>query len=201
MNQGAWLIRDSLQQLSSCSSGLGFEELMQQLQKLASQQQGINQQTQPLSSNPSFSLAEQALLQRLTAQQVAVQQRLEELMQQTRGSSGMLGRLDQLGKEMEEVVEDLQRRRVDQQTVERQQRILQRLLDAQRSVRRRDYSRRRQAERPQGYVSRNPGALPEGLGERQDAIRRDLLNALKEGYPPEYQELIRRYFNALSSDN
>jgi len=151
-----------------------------------------------LGQSPSPSLAEQALMQRLAAQQAVVQQQLEELMQQIRGSSGVLGRLDQLGQEMDEVVKDLQRRHVDPQTIERQQRILQRLLDAQRSVRRRDYSRRRQAERPGEVVARNPGALPEDLGERQDALRRDLLKALKEGYPAEYQELIRQYFNALS---
>ena len=198
MNRAALLIHESLQQLSSCPSGLGFEELMQQLKKLAGQQKGINQQTQPLGQSPSPSLAEQALMQRLAAQQAVVQQQLEELMQQIRGSSGVLGRLDQLGQEMDEVVKDLQRRHVDPQTIERQQRILQRLLDAQRSVRRRDYSRRRQAERPGEVVARNPGALPEDLGERQDALRRDLLKALKEGYPAEYQELIRQYFNALS---
>ena len=47
---------------------------------------------------------------------------------------------------------------------------------------------------------RTPGDLPQDLGERENVLREDLLKALKEGYPKEYEELIRHYFEALARE-
>ncbi len=102
---------------------------------------------------------------------------------------------------MEEVVQDLQQRKISQRTINRQQQILQRLLDAQKSVRKQDYSRKRKAETAKKYLPINPGDLPPDLGERSIQIQRDLLKALKEGYTRDYQELIRKYFEALMKES
>jgi hypothetical protein len=96
------------------------------------------------------------------------------------------------------VVDDLASRQVDQQTIDRQQRILSRLLDAQKSARRRDYSRQRQSRPGQVIVRRSPGELPAEIEDVDEILRRDLLQALSEDYPKAYQELIRAYFEALS---
>ncbi len=39
------------------------------------------------------------------------------------------------------------------------------------------------------------GTLPEA--EEIDRLRRDLIRALESGYAPDYQELIKRYFDLL----
>ena len=138
---------------------------------------------------------------RLAAEQEALRKSMEQLGREYGERSDVLGRLDQVGKEMAEVVEDLQQRKVSQRTINRQQQILQRLLDAQKSIKKQDYSRKRKAETAKKCLPINPGDLPPDLGERAIQIQRDLLKALKEGYTRDYQELIRKYFEALMKES
>ena len=51
-----------------------------------------------------------------------------------------LGELQQIGKDMELVEKDLLRGQLDRTIIERQRRILSRMLDAQRSLEQREYS-------------------------------------------------------------
>ncbi|MDZ7318306.1 MAG: hypothetical protein ONB11_04075, partial [candidate division KSB1 bacterium] len=190
----------SMNKLAGSSSAMGLEELMQQLSQMAGQQQGINQQTMQLGMG-QLSLEQQAALARLAAEQAALQKSLEQLQREFGQRSEILGRLDQLGREMEEVVKDLQQKKVSPRTIERQQQILQRLLDAQKSMRKEDYSRRRKAETAKTYYARDPGSLPQDLGEKSLQMQRDLLKALKEGYSRDYQELIKKYFDALMKES
>jgi hypothetical protein len=159
---------------------------------------GINQQTLGLGQQGQMTMEQRAQMARLAAEQAAVQKQLGELMNEFGNRSDILGRLDQLGEEMKKVVDDLARRQVDQRTIDRQQRILSRLLDAQKSVRRRDYSRQRRSRPGQVALRRSPGELPAELEDVDEVLRRDLLQALSEDYPKAYQELIRAYFEALS---
>lgn len=200
LNEAIKETMNAMSSLASASSASGLEELMQQLNQMAAQQQGINQQTLELGMGQQMSLEQQAAMARLAAQQEALRKSMEQLAREYGERSDVLGRLDQIGKEMAEVVEDLQQRKVSQRTINRQQRILQRLLDAQKSVRKEDYGRKRKAETAKKYLPINPGDLPPDLGERSIQIQRDLLKALKEGYTRDYQELIRKYFEALMKE-
>ena len=80
-------------------------------------------------------------------------------------------------------------------------RILSRLLDAQKSIQKREYSRKRKADRGKNYIVRSPGDLPLNFGERDYELRKDLIKALKEGYTKDYQELIKKYFEALVNES
>jgi hypothetical protein len=203
LNRAVMEINQSLNQLSSSSSSTGFSEMMEQLSKMAGQQGQINQGTMALipgGTNPgSLSLQQQAAMSRLAAEQGALQQALEDWNQANQQTSQMMGRLGELGKEMQEVVKDLQNRQVDQRTLKRQEQILTRLLDAQRSVREREYKKERISRTAQGdYFKPSPGQADENLGP--DVIREQMLKALKEGYTREYQQLIRDYFEALARE-
>ena len=192
-------IRESMNncQSSSCS-GMGLGQFMQRLKAMAGDQEGINQETLGFGLGGQFSLEQQAAMARLAAEQEALRKSLEDLLREAGGRSEILGRLDQTVKDMEKIVKDFQSRRVDQRTIERQRHIHSRLLDAQRSVRERDYSRKREAETGKQYLAIDPGQLPANLGERENRLREDLLRAKKEGYSKDYLDLIRKYFEALS---
>ncbi len=200
LNEAVKEMMSAMNSLANASSASGLEEMMQKLNQMAGQQQGINQQTLQLGMGQQMSLAQQAAMARLAAEQEALRKSMEQLGREYGERSDVLGRLDQVGKEMAEVVEDLQQRKVSQRTINRQQQILQRLLDAQKSVRKQDYSRKRKAETAKQYLPFNPGQLPQNLGEKNIQIQRDLLKALKEGYTRDYQELIRKYFEALMKE-
>jgi len=74
---------------------------------------------------------------------------------------------------MEETIREMQQRRVDQKTIQRQREILTRLLQAQRSMRKRGKDRNRKAQ-------------------SADDIRRQ-----SPAYAPDYEKLIREYFELL----
>ncbi len=96
---------------------------------------------------------------------------------------------------MKEVVENLQQNNVNPNTIRQQQRILSRMLDAQTSMRERDYEQRRTSAAGTTPVRLSPTEVQDESGQNQ--FRRDLLKAIEEGYSKDYQDLIRKYYDAL----
>ena len=76
-----------------------------------------------------------------------------------------------------------------------------RLLDAQRSLKKQDYNRKRKSKTGKDFVRNSPMPLPYDRDKRNNSLREDLLRAMKEGYPSEYENLIKAYFRALSGEN
>ena len=198
LNTAALSVRQGLTDLAFAASALGFEEMLQRMQQLSGQQGELNAQTEALFQQQRPGEGTQMSLNQLAARQRGIEQALEELLASLRQQ--LLGDLRHVASEMEEVAEDLQRRRITQQTLKRQRRILSRLLDAQRSVRQRGWSKQRKARQGRKVAYRGPGSLPSDLGEADNPLRRRLRDALREGYPAEYQGLIRRYFESLMQD-
>ncbi len=200
LNQAMLSMQNAMNQLAQSSSATGFQQFMQQLQQMANQQGQLNQQSMQM-----FQMGQQGRLQlspddlaRLAAQQEMIRQSLDQLNQQMGNRRDVLGRLGDLGKEMEEVVKDLRANRLDKKVLERQERILSRLLDAQRSIREKEYSKKRKAEWEKQVLAKSPPELQESLLRQQDRLRKELLNSLQEGYRAEYREFIKLYFENLS---
>ncbi len=167
---------------------------LQRLQQMGARQQGINQETRGLSQQQ---LAEMA---RLAGEQGAVRKSLEQLTREAAASgdlSKLLGDLRSVAKEMRDVQTDMAQGEVNPETVRKQERILSRLLDSQRSAEERDLEKRRKAESGQNVLRPAPGPIDLSTQEGKNRLRRDLLRALEEGYAREYEELIRKYFEIL----
>ncbi|HNW59246.1 MAG TPA: hypothetical protein PKI62_06195 [bacterium] len=179
-------------------SGMSMSALMQQMQNLADGQGGINAETLGLSGlGQSLSLAQQAAMSRLAQQQGQIRKSLAQLAAEAAGIQDLPGDLDHLGGEMEQVEKDLAAHAPDRQTIERQNRILSRMLDYQKSMRQRDHSQERKAETGKNYPRTTPAALPRDLGQSRDQLQQDLLRAKQEGYARDYLELIRKYFESI----
>ena len=101
---------------------------------------------------------------------------------------------------MEKVVGDFERMRVDQSTIERQKKILSRLLDAEKSVRKRDFSKKRRAEIGEDVSRPSPEGRPRDMLQPDQTAKDDLSRFLDEAYPKEYEQLIKEYFKALSEE-
>lgn len=202
LNQAIMSMQNSMNQMSMAGSASGFEEMMQQLSQMAGQQGQLNQEAMGMMPKPGqgrMQLSQDAA-GRLAAQQEMIRQSLEKMNQENGGGGqkDVLGRLGELGEEMEKVIQDLQKQRLDRNVIERQQRILSRMLDAQKSVREREYSKKRQAEKDRNFVAKSPPELKQELLEREDQLRQEMLKALKEGYSSEYKEYIKSYYEILS---
>lgn len=203
LNQAAAILMSALQQASQCnSSGTGMQSLMQKLSQMAQQQQQLNQNSQNMMPMPMpnmMSMAQQQAMQRLAAQQEEIRKGLRQLMEEYGNPDNVLGRLDNIESEMKKVVDEMQDNRLDRETINRQERILSRLLDAQRSVHRRDYSRQRQARSGQDVIRRGPSDINLGNFDNEK-LAEDIKKALSEKYPRRYESEIREYFRALTED-
>jgi hypothetical protein len=199
LNEAAAEVMNSLQMMMQGGSG-GLQSLLMQLQRMAGQQQGINTGTMNLGEMGSMTSEQQAEMSRLAAEQAAVQKSLEQLSEEARQSAErerILGDLGKIGEDMKEVVRDLEQRNVNPNTIKRQERILSRLLDASRSMRERDFEKRRKAEPGKDVVRKGPQELDLATQEGKNRLMQDLLKAMEEGYAKDYEELIRKYFEAL----
>jgi hypothetical protein len=139
-----------------------------------------------------------ARLQQLAAQQEQIRQGLQDLAGQLAGRRDVLGRLDQIAEEMQETAEEMRERNVDQRLLRRQERILSRLLTAQRSIRRQDYEEQRRSRTGVDPGDRDsPGPIPIGLSQREE-IRRGILKGSQDPIPDDFRRLVDQYFRALT---
>ena len=174
--------------------GMGMAGFMQRLQQMGGQQQGINDQTKGLTPQQAAEMG------RLAAEQGAVRKSLEEMAREAARSgdlSKLLGDLQRVARDMREVQTDLANGNVNPETRDKQDKILSRLLDAQRSMHKRDFEKRRKAESGTTRNRQSPPPIDLSTVEGRNRLQRDLMRALEEGYARDYEELIRKYFEAL----
>jgi len=101
---------------------------------------------------------------------------------------------------MEEVISDMNTQRLDDKLVQKQERILSRLLDAQKSLNERDFEKQRESYSGENVVRKSPSELKSGK-EREEKLKDELNRAVNEGYRKDYENLIRSYFEVLSKEN
>lgn len=85
-------------------------------------------------------------LQQLAAEQGALSQMMNQLEQQAQQMKELTGRLNGIGDQMSESEKQLRDKTITDRTQRLQQRILTRLLDAQRSLQRQDYTQKRESK-------------------------------------------------------
>jgi hypothetical protein len=134
----------------------------------------------------------------LAAEQQQIRKGIEQLQGEVEGTGEILGRLDDVMEEMRQVERDLEGADLSSETRERQERILSRMLDAQRSLRERGYRRERRSRAGEDLAPREATPLPRTISEAEEQMREDQLRMPGFVYPPEYEELIRSYFRVLS---
>ncbi|HYE96683.1 MAG TPA: DUF4175 family protein [Rubricoccaceae bacterium] len=201
LNDLALLLSEALDQMANGGGGGGSG--MPSLQQMGGQQQQLNDAIQQMLNDVAgqrLSRSASERLQQMGAQQEAIRQQLQQLLSSPEGrglDAATRSALRRAAEEMEDAARELQRGAVSRETPVRQERILSRLLDADRSVNRRGREERREGEtaRPAERPERPP-ALP-NAATPAERLRRDLLRALDSGYAPDFQELIRRYFEQL----
>jgi hypothetical protein len=178
----------------------GMEDLMQQLSQMTGDQMGINAGMSgfPIPMPGGLSPEQMAALGRILGKQRALREQLEQMLGQMGGTQpGLTSSLEGLLDEMKAVEKDLSELNVSRELVQRQESILSHLLDAQRSIRQQGFKEERQSESGKEFQLLERPRLPEDKGERNRLLREELMRALKQGYPAEYEQMIRDYFQRL----
>jgi hypothetical protein len=188
------LLRANVSQGGAGGSG---RERMQQLLK---QQLSLRQELQRMLERGQagqWSMEERAGMARLAAEQRKMEEVMKQIAEESRGARDALGKLDDLAGSMEDVARDLDEGKLDRDLVDRQEHILTRMLDSQRSMRERDYKKERSSTAAGDVGALAPEKWREEVGD-EEVLLRMIRRAMQERGPKEYEELIREYFRALS---
>ncbi|MCU7497239.1 MAG: hypothetical protein HF314_09375 [Ignavibacteria bacterium] len=202
LNQSAEILKRSMENmLNGQGEGSGMMSMMQQLQKLSQQQMNLNNMTQQMNKG-SLSLQQQAQMQRLAQQQDMIRKSLEQLNRENKmsGQSKKLpANMDNVLKEMQEVVSEMKTQKLNDDVVQKQERILSKLLDAQRSINDRDFEKDRESNSGKEIAHQSAAEL--NLQRTHSRIKDELMRAVQEGYSKDYENLIRKYYEALQRDS
>lgn len=205
LNELALMLSDLLnQQMNGSGAGQSnqsMEQMMEQLQQMGQQQQQINQQIQQLLNDMQGSRLTNDMTERLKqlgSQQEKMRNELRQMSRDKNARNKVLGDLNRIADQMMESIEELQQNRVSRRTVERQEQILTRLLEASKSMQERGKDNKREGKSAEEILRLSPADLP--TSERLERLRKDLVRALETGYSSDYQALIRKYFELLQQE-
>jgi hypothetical protein len=180
----------------------GSQTSAEKMQGLGQRQGEVNQESRTLAKRLSeqmrLSTGDREELTRLAEEQQRIREALEEIKRTEENKQQLLGRLDQTQKEMKEVEEALRQGATDGTMEEKQTKILSRMLDAQRSLNRRDFDPERESRAGEDLARTSPAELPKDLLRENDRLRLGLLKAEADRYPAQYRSLVEAYLKSLN---
>jgi hypothetical protein len=134
----------------------------------------------------------------MAREQQMIRQAMQEInkMENKDGKSS-LGNLDKLMKEMEQTEKELVNKRIQQETLNRQQEILSKLLDAEKADREREEDQKRESNKGITLPNTNSFILQEFQKIKQKEI--DLLKTMTPSLNSYYKIKVRDYFKYLNS--
>jgi hypothetical protein len=185
--------------MNSSGGGGGMQQLMQAMQQMGEQQMAMNMLTQQLlqqlGQEGRISNETRQQMQRLARDEKRLAENLKRVLQNNPEAQKQTNSLNKIIEDLEEISRRLQYNRLDKSVVEKQERILSRLLDAQKSIHKRDYSKKRQGK--QSEVE--DWKLPEDVQLQFEKLKQKaLLQENYENYPLQYQKIIREYLKRLN---
>ncbi len=202
LNEAASMMKGNMEQMmNGGGQGGGMPSMMQQMQKMSQQQMGLNQLTQQLKQGGKLTPQQQAGLQRLQQQQEVIRKSLEQLNKESkeRGDSKTLtSNLEKILQEMREVITNMNTSKVDDDLIQSQNKILSKLLDAQRSINERDFEKNRESNSSKNFSRKSPEELR--LESEKSKIKDELMKLINEGYSKDYEELIKKYYEILEEE-
>lgn len=200
LNQAAQMMHGAMEGMMNPSGQGGMMSLMQQMQQMSQQQMGINQMMKGFQKGDQLSQGQLEQLHKLTQEQRLIQKTMQQLNEEakTTGQSKRLAaNLEKIISEMNEVITGMETERINDELIQAQERILSKMLDAQRSINERDFEKTRESRSGKEIVRESPPEIYFSTEEGQDKIKSELQKAIKEGYKKDYEDLIRKYFEAL----
>lgn len=180
----------SMNQISSASSSTGFQEMLQQMAKAMGEQASLNGRLQMMLSRGNVPVE---AYRNLADQQARIRQMLEGVRRglESIGERGKehARRLREIEKEMEDIERRIRLGKVDRKLLERQRKILNRLLEAYTGLKSQELERKREAVKARPYRMEVPPVPEEVL------IRRRIMELMTS--PDRVGELMEIYRSIL----
>ncbi|UCE26977.1 MAG: hypothetical protein JSW52_11620 [Candidatus Coatesbacteria bacterium] len=182
-------------------SSMGLAEMMEQMKGLAEAQRQMNEEsgaamTMLPGMQPSMV---QTLLERLAAEQAMIRRELGKAAKRAGEYAETMGNAASLIEEMKEIEETLRRGKLDERVLEKQEKLLERMLDSTRAMRSKGKSSKRRSEPAKEYT---PFGVPRTVPSRLTAPKRTEApgwSGADPGYvPPAYRDAAAEYYRRLA---
>jgi hypothetical protein len=219
LDKAAKMLGDMLDQMGK-QQGKGKQpgqgkmgQLMQKLAQMIGQQQGVTGQMNKMGENgksgkdgkggqEELSQEQRLQMDKLKLEQEQIRKSLDELTrefekEQERSGEKLLGDLKEVQKDMQESIKQMGEYNMDNNLLERQNRILSRMLDAQLAQREKDFEQKRESKPGDNYVRKSPPEIILSGPRSIDAIKEDILRLQKEGFTEDYEALIMKYLSEI----
>lgn len=204
LNKASLRLMESMDKQNQCDKGGSCDKNTGDMQSLCDKQKDLNEKTQSQCDNPNGENPKpgqgkggREALGRLAAEQSAIRKSVEELAQEFGGSRQILGRLDDIAKEMKKVEESLADGETGADISQRQLKIFSRMLEASRSLYKKDFSEQRQSKTALSTLMYIPPELSSDILDDNLKLEDRLQKYLGDDYPKQYEEQIKAYFKAL----
>lgn len=135
-------------------------------------------------------------LARMAAQQEMIRNQMQKLMNEMmKEGNGNSGNLRNIANKMEQTETDLVNRNISAETIQRQQEILTRLLEAEKAEREKGLDDQRESNENKNELTRNKFSL----NQYNDLMRKEteLLRTIPPALKPFYKNMVKEYFNTI----
>ena len=200
LNNSAKSIIQTINKMNEGGSASGYEEFLEQMKNMSAMQKSVNDQGMQLALGQMAPSLKASIINRMLGQQRDIQNSLKQVMNQMNqtGKQG-LGDLNGISSEIDKVINELVRNNYNRSINDRQQKILSRMLNSQKSMTQRGVKEERKSKTASQISSTSPFGLPSDLGQRKSIIMEAIDEALNAGFSSEFQVMIKKYFNSLNS--
>ncbi len=198
INQIIWellQLKNEIKKEMANNQGSGMQN---SLEDIANSQQQLNQLTQRLMGkigkgeiSPEF----KKYLEQLAFQQELIRKATENFLKNYKEAGKLLGNLNKAAKEMEEIKKALLSKKIDKELLKKQNKVLKRLLDSEKSLYTKSKSEKREAEHAKSYKITPPPEVKLNANEKKENFSFFKEN---EKYPLEYKNLIDEYFKIIN---
>jgi len=196
LNQAAVMAASATKVPGQGPQGQSGEEVTERLQRIAQQQGSVNQRTGQITPMNLGQAAQSNQLREAASSQEKIADQLSQLADRPSDQAQTLGDLHALAQEAQALAERLARETLDTETLQRQERLFHRLLDAGRSLEKDEFSDERESATPGQFERGEVEVLsPEDMG----ALRFQPPPAEElQRLPPAQRQMVLDYFERLN---
>lgn len=200
INNLALLLNDVLDQMQQAMASMMPGQQMANkpggTPNMSEMQKQLNQQINGLKKSGKTGRQLSEELAKMAARQEAIRRALQKQMSDNPdGKKEGGGSVGELLEEMEKTEEDLVNKRLTDELIERQRKILTRLLESEKAKRERDEKKEREAERAKPKERELPPAFEEYLKLKKQQIEQ--LKTIPPALSPYYKKEVHEYFQSI----
>jgi len=199
MNNLALLLDDILEDMQMqmmSQGGAGSESKNQQMPSPGERQKSLNQTTQQLSKEQQSGRSFSESIAELAAEQSRIRKQIQEMSKQMDQNGGKNSGMGELAEEMEEIEEQLVNKKLNAQLIERQNRLVTKLLEAEKAKKEQEEDDERKGEAANQYEKINrPAAFEKYLNQKRKELEQ--IQTIPPSLSPYYQKELDKYFDRI----